>query len=208
MLTIARSILDAIFPPRPETLLVRTLSPEMVQSLSFPSRYHETHYIYDYQSPSIRALIHENKYYKNHTAARLLATGLEDWLVKLAHQKSAPLLLVPIPLSRKRYHERGYNQVTEILRALRPQPHFCFDETVLTRTLHTVSQTSLSRSERLRNVSGAFSGVASSLAAYQGHTIVILDDVVTTGATLLAARAALAPHLPPGATIICVSLAH
>lgn len=208
MLTIARMMLDAIFPPRPETLLVRTLSPERVRSLSFPSRYHETHYIYDYELPQIRALIHENKYYKNNTAARLLASGLEDWLTALSHQRSAQILLVPIPLSHERQHERGYNQVTEILKALSPLLNIKVDETVLTRTLHTASQTSLSRSARLKNVTGVFCGVAATLAAYQNHTIVIVDDVITTGATLLAARAALAPHLPPGATIVCLALAH
>lgn len=208
MLTIARTILDAIFPPRPETLVVRALSPETVRSHACPSRYRETQYIYEYQSTPIRALIHENKYYKNKTAARLLATGLEDWLVTLAHDQSAPLLLVPIPLSRQRQHERGYNQVTEILRALQPQTFFCYNETVLTRTVHTVSQTSLSRTERLKNVTGAFTAVAPALIPYQGHTVVIVDDVVTTGATMLAARAALAPHLPKHARIILLALAH
>lgn len=208
MLTIARIILDAIFPPRPETLLVRTLSPERVRALSFPARYHETYYIYDYQLPPIRALIHENKYYKNNTAARLLARGLQDWLTTRARERSMPILLVPIPLSRARQHERGYNQVTEVLHALAPLTNVILDKTILTRTAHTVSQTSLSRTDRLKNVSGAFSSEASVLGMYHNHTIVIVDDVVTTGATLLAARAALAPHLTKDTHIILLALAH
>ena len=208
MLTILRTIIDAIFPPRPETLLVRALTAQVMQSQSVPSRYRELHYLYDYQSPTIRALIHENKYYKNKTAARLLAVGLADWLATLARAQSAPILLVPIPLSQKRHRERGYNQVLEILNALPPLPGVQRDDRLLTRPIHTPSQTALTRSERLKNVTGAFHTTPADYRRYSGRTMVIIDDVVTTGSTLMAARATLARQLPRDCRIILLALAH
>ena len=68
------------------------------------------------------------------------------------------------------------------------------------------SQTSLTREERLKNVTGAFSIAIEKAPVIAGQRILLIDDVATTGATLRAAKAALLPHQP--AAITYLALAH
>ena len=98
--------------------------------------------------------------------------------------------LVPVPLSRARQRERGYNQSEGIARALGK----CWDVPVRTdlleRSRATVTQTRLTPGERRRNVAGAFRASADR-ASLRGLHLVLVDDVVTTAATLNACAAAL-----------------
>ena len=96
--------------------------------------------------------------------------------------------LVPLPLHRTRFLERGYNQSEEIalgLAEVRALP-CCAD--LLARTVATATQTTRTRAGRAENLAGAFA--ASPEAA--GLRLLLVDDVVTTGATARAAAAALA----------------
>ena len=93
-------------------------------------------------------------------------------------------LVLPVPLSRERLRQRGYNQALLLARALgdaHVHPH------LLLRTRDAEAQSHLTRAERLRNLRGAF--VLDPLAAPQvaGRHVLLVDDVMTTGATLHAA---------------------
>lgn len=96
--------------------------------------------------------------------------------------------VLPIPLSAQRLRQRGYNQALLLARALaRPkvQPRW------LRRTHDTQAQSSLNRTERLRNLRGAFA-VSTRLARdLGGQHLLLVDDVMTTGATVHAAASAL-----------------
>lgn len=95
--------------------------------------------------------------------------------------------LVPVPLHPRRVRERGYDQNALLAARLAYRTGLPVRRS-LHRIRHARPQVELDRSERARNVEGAFVGVASSLA---GATVAVVDDVVTTGATLRAvARAA------------------
>ena len=95
-------------------------------------------------------------------------------------------VLIPIPLSQQRLSERGFNQ------ALLLAHHLCRAKTQahnLLRMKHTAAQSSLKRSDRLTNLTGAFA--VAPLLAWQlrGKHVLLIDDVATSGATLnLAAR--------------------
>ena len=204
MLNIIQTLGDALFPPRPDSLLLRQLTKAGVQSLYQAHRYHDVVTLSEYGSPLVRALIHENKYYHSKSAATALASLLQTWIE--AQQK--PLLLLAIPLSSQRYRERGYNQVTEVFARLYPSPNVVLGNTILKRTKDTPSQTSLSREQRLKNVTNVFTCDPTLLANYRGYHLIIIDDVATTGATMKAAQTAITPHLPPGATVTCLALAH
>ena len=99
-------------------------------------------------------------------------------------------VLVPVPLSASRFRERGYNQSAELARAVAPAWGIPVREDVLERVRATKTQTRLTPGERARNVSGAFRACADR-ASLRGLHIMLVDDVVTTAATLNACAGAL-----------------
>ncbi|MCW8972512.1 MAG: phosphoribosyltransferase family protein [Gammaproteobacteria bacterium] len=90
-----------------------------------------------------------------------------------------PELLLPVPLSPARIGERGYNQALELARIVSSRLATPLDWQHCQRVRHTVAQTSLKRDERQSNLRGAFA-VRGELPSH----VAIIDDVVTTGATV------------------------
>jgi ComF family protein len=90
-------------------------------------------------------------------------------------------LLIPIPLSATRLAERGFNQ--SLLLALQLS-HSKTQRHLLLRMRHTQAQSTLKRQERLSNLTGAFAVSPLEAGAVRGHTILLIDDVMTSGATL------------------------
>lgn len=95
-------------------------------------------------------------------------------------------LLVPVPLHPRRLRERGHNQSALLAESLSESTGLPLS-TALVRTRYTRTQTGLGRAERRRNVEGAFDWTGATLA---GKTVILVDDVCTTGATLAACAAA------------------
>ena len=89
--------------------------------------------------------------------------------------------VLPIPLSPERLSERGYNQSLLLARLLCPDKT---DERLLLRTRHTTAQRSLPRAERLANLIGAFAVDPLRTAEIRGRRLVLVDDVMTSGASL------------------------
>jgi ComF family protein len=97
-------------------------------------------------------------------------------------------LILPIPLSAQRLRERGFNQTLLLARHLAPHKT---DSQSLLRLHDTAAQSGLSRAQRLRNLRGAFALEPRRSARLAGLHVVLLDDVMTTGATLEAATGVL-----------------
>jgi ComF family protein len=97
-------------------------------------------------------------------------------------------LVLPMPLSAQRLQERGFNQALLLARAL--APHKTRTQLLL-RVRNTAAQSSLPRSDRLTNVRHAFAVDPSRQPDVQGKRLVLVDDVMTTGASLGAATACL-----------------
>jgi ComF family protein len=96
--------------------------------------------------------------------------------------------VLPIPLSAHRLRERGFNQALLLARILAPAKT---DATLLLRLHDTQAQSNLGRAQRLRNLQGALAVDPLRVAALQGRSVLLVDDVMTTGATLQAAALAL-----------------
>ncbi len=134
-------------------------------------------------------LLHQLKYAGRRRAARRLAGLLleEETVRRLL---ATGEVLVPVPLHPRRLRQRGFNQSALIAEALaRRSGRPCCPE-ALARRLDTAPQAGLKAAERRRNVRDAF--VVRRRAAVAGRVVVLVDDVVTTGATAQACARALA----------------
>jgi ComF family protein len=100
-------------------------------------------------------------------------------------------VLVPVPLHPFRQMERRYNQSSELARALGRLTGLAVDPTLVRRARKTRQQVGLSRDARQRNVAGAFAPHPDILVRLKGRRIVLVDDVITTGATVKAITHAL-----------------
>jgi ComF family protein len=130
---------------------------------------------YSYGFP-VDALIHGLKYSGNLALAPLLA----ERLTQLAAERERPDLLIPMPLHRARLRERGFNQAIEIGRIVAAGLGIPLEADICRRIRDTAGQTGLNWKDRRRNVRGAFA-CDKDLA---GRRVAVLDDVMTTGATL------------------------
>jgi len=97
-------------------------------------------------------------------------------------------LVVPVPLSDQRFTERGYNQVDLIAHPMARIIGWKYNRSALHRTRHTASQVGKSANERRENVLGVF---CANSHLVTGKTILLVDDIATTGATLDSASRAL-----------------
>ncbi len=133
----------------------------------------------DYRPP-LPAAIKALKY--RHT--KVIAGDLVRYLLPPLERIAADsALLVPVPLHPDRQRKRGYNQSALLARLAATATGIPYREG-LRRVRATPTQTGLRRAERFKNVAGAFAWSGPNLSA---KTIVLIDDVITTGATLEAA---------------------
>jgi ComF family protein len=207
MLDILSTILSALLPLPPCRARIKSETSDSFVRLYTPCVTPLGTALASYQVAVVQAAITANKFYNDQHAAKLLAALLMRYI---ENHPAESLCLVPIPLSHQRQQERGYNQVEEVIRALpKSTQKTIISLPLLTRTRHTTPQTTLNRTKRLHNLTGAFS-CSEALIPHitEGTTIILLDDVLTTGATLSAAKAALRTTLPEHITLECVALAH
>jgi ComF family protein len=135
-------------------------------------------------------IVHALKYDGWHAVANEMARRMArlSWPSDVVDERAA---LVPVPLARTRERERGFNQSALLASALGKQWRIPVWTECVQRTRHTDTQTRLTPGERLRNVAGAFEVSGDRSAQLRGAHIVIVDDVVTTAATLNACAHAL-----------------
>ncbi|MBE2244681.1 MAG: ComF family protein [Burkholderiaceae bacterium] len=119
-------------------------------------------------------------------AALDLADALADRIAGAvrATDARAPDWLLPVPLADERLRERGYNQAWELARRVARALPCASDPHLLLRTRQTPHQLSLPPAQRAANVRGAFAVEPRRRQALRDRDVALLDDVMTTGATL------------------------
>ena len=143
-----------------------------------------------YAHPIVRSAIDDLKYKGVRDLAKPLGALLAQALKPiLEHHKPAEALLVPIPLHRRRVRERGFNQSALIAENVASELDLAWTETILSRTKNTPQQVNLPRKTRHENVRGAFA--AQTRPELTKRTVILIDDVITTGATMREASSAL-----------------
>ena len=109
-------------------------------------------------------------------------------------------MILPVPLHPRRQRQREFNQAQVLSRALSKATGVAMATKLLRRVVDTRTQTRLSRSERSENMRGAF-GFVGAKADVKGKRMVVVDDVLTTGATANACARLLRQN---GAKEVCV----
>ncbi len=144
----------------------------------------------------MKAAIHALKYDRLHPAARGLGQMLAEAIAQLAAEAPAEMLVVPVPLHRSKYSQRGFNQARSLamyalsfLRKSHPEWRLTLASSTLMRLRPTESQAGLTFRQRRLNVRGAFT--VSDPAAVSMKHVLLIDDIFTTGATTRAAAQAL-----------------
>ncbi|MBW8011175.1 MAG: ComF family protein [Chloroflexi bacterium] len=130
-----------------------------------------------FEDPLRKAIV-RLKYKRDLGLGEVLARSLIGIMHKIEWQID---MVIPVPLGKTRLSERGYNQAAVLARPLALSLRLQYQPNALHRIRETISQVGLSFSERRENVAGAFEADRSVVA---GKRILMVDDVMTTGATL------------------------
>ena len=147
----------------------------------------------------IRDCIHALKYENNQGIGVVFTDELAAVVVAAGW---SPGLVMPVPLSRQRRAERGYNQAALLARPLAARLAARYHPFGLERIRDTASQVGLSGEARRQNVSGAFKALPEIVA---GQQVLLIDDVMTTGSTLEACAVALCDA--GASAVYCLTLA-
>ena len=166
---------------------------------------HASAFLYFNKKGIVQELIHNLKY-KGHEEIGLV---LGNWYVEDLKELNLEIafdVVIPVPLHKRKFKERGYNQVTTFGKALAEGLNITFDDTLLFRKKYSKTQSKknlLGRSENIENIFDVHFSEEN-----QNKHFLIVDDVLTTGATLEACSRALLKI--PGAkiSIVCMAMAN
>ena len=138
--------------------------------------------------PVVKRLVHTFKYHDQHHARVLLGRWMADAGRDLLDEAD---VIVPVPLHPWRLVMRRFNQSAILAVEIARQARLPVDAASLVRVKRTEQQSRLSATDRMLNVRGAFRVKPQRLARIAGRRVVLIDDVITTGATVGACARAL-----------------
>lgn len=168
---------DVLGIPLPFDTGERTVS---AAAAAHPPAYDRARAVAHY-SGAMRTLVHQLKYADRHDARTLLGR----WLAEAGREQLPGVdVIVPVPLSRLRLLQRQFNQAAVLAGELSRQTGIPADPLLLARIRSTLSQVGMTRDQRRRNVAGAFAVPSRRRPALRGRNVLLIDDVVTTGATV------------------------
>jgi ComF family protein len=151
----------------------------------------------------MRDLVHDLKFRDRHDARRLFGR----WLVQAGAELLAGAdVIVPVPLTRWRLLGRRFNQAAILAEEVSRLTGVGAEPLALLRTRRTLPQVGLTRVQRRNNVAGAFAVASDRKAQIAGARVVLIDDVITTGATARACARALKRARPAGVDVLALAM--
>lgn len=147
--------------------------------------------IFDYRNKILRDAIWELKYRHNHHLGKLFGKILYDLMLEKIYEirEFSPrnkIVVIPVPITRKKNNFRGYNQSLVIALAFcksSVEKIFELRKNIIKKKINTIPQAKIKdRKERLKNVIGSFCVKRPELI--KGRTVIVIDDVITTRATI------------------------
>ena len=166
---------------------------------------HASSLLYFHKEGIVQQLIHNLKYRGNEEVGRLMG----EWYARDLRSVEALLSvdeIIPVPLHKKRLHERGYNQVAEFGKALAEGLGKKYNDRLLAKDAYTKTQTKKNLQDRASITDSAFHVNFSE--ADTGKHFLLVDDVITTGATLETCGRALLKIPNAKLSIVTIAYAH
>lgn len=180
MRLIERPYCERLGTPFGQDLGTGLLSPD---AIARPPAYGRARAVACFDDGPVRTLIHQLKYGDRPDYARTLG----QWMARAGHELLAEAdVLVPVPLHPRRLWQRRYNQAALLAQAIGRAANKRVELLTLQRVKATKSQVGMTRNERASNVQGAFQ-LSQMGRGVRGARVLIVDDVLTTGATANAA---------------------
>ena len=142
-----------------------------------------TGYFYYSKEAPFRYIVYELKYYGNQSLAHYMGTCIVSHIGKEHAFWKGIDCIVPIPLSKERLKKRGYNQCEAIAQGISQESGIPMNTNILLRVVDNPTQTRLKKLARWENSKDIF--MANPTYDFQGKHLLLLDDVVTTGSTLI-----------------------
>lgn len=136
---------------------------------------------YFFKKGSIQELIHNLKYRNQQQVGTILGAWLGEEMLQSERFKNLDFI-IPVPLHQKKLKQRGYNQVTTFGQSLSKKLNIPLNESLLKRVSSTKTQTKRLRFERWKNVQELF--IVEQPESVENKHILLIDDIITTGATL------------------------
>ena len=154
---------------------------------------------FHYQDKDVKKLVLHLKKYRDKRVAKALVDRLHEQLLELESEHEIwhgcnGTIIVPIPLHQKSLQKRGFNQSQLLANELAKLGINRKVQPLLKCVRATPKQALLRKTERIHNMKDSFKKTRKIIP--EKHLVIIIDDVVTTGATLIEARLELARHIP------------
>lgn len=161
-------------------------------------------FVYFHKKGIVQELIHKLKYKGHEEIGAVLGHWYAQDLKESTHLNTINMI-IPVPLHKKKLKERGYNQVSTFGKALSAEFSISYEDSILIRTVYSKTQSKKNLLDRSEGISAVFD--VSFTEEHHNKHFLLVDDVITTGATLEACARALLKI--PGAkiSIVCMAMA-
>jgi ComF family protein len=161
--------------------------------------------LYFHKKGIVQEMIHKLKYKGQEEIGETIGNWYSEELQHLEKLQHIDYI-IPVPLHKKRLHERGYNQVEGFGKALSKNLNIPYESQLLYRKLHTKTQTRKNLLGRVDVIDNVFD--VSFSENHHGKHFLLIDDVITTGSTLESCSRALLKIPNAKISVVCMAMSH